>query len=91
MPQPQPISPEEPTQQQAIEPQPDRPALTFSDEEAAAITVAGACSYAVDKRALLQRLLFKHTLLEKLGLAEIFLIVLYIFLHIRFHTLICFI
>ena len=53
-PQPQPISPEEPAQQ-AIEPQPDRPALTFSDEEAAAITVAGACSYDVDKRALLQR------------------------------------
>ena len=54
-PQLQPISPEEPTQQQTIEPQPDRPALTFSDEEAAAITVAGACSYAVDERALLQR------------------------------------
>ena len=54
-PQLQPISPEEPTQQQTIEPQPDRPALTFSDEEAAAITVAGACSYPVDRQALLQR------------------------------------
>ena len=53
--QKQPVLPDKPAQQQPIEQQPDKPALTFSDEEAAAITVAGACSYAVDKRALLQR------------------------------------
>ena len=54
-PQAQPILPEEPAPQQTTEPQADRPALAFTDDEAAAITVAGACSYAVDKRALLQR------------------------------------
>lgn len=53
--QTQPVLPDKPAQQQPIEQQPDKPALTFSDEEAAAITVAGACSYAVDKRALLLR------------------------------------
>lgn len=49
-PQTQPVLPEGPAQQQ-----PDEPALTFTDDEAAAITVAGACSYAVDKRSLLQQ------------------------------------
>lgn len=34
---------------------PDRPALTFSPEEADAITIAGGCTYSVDKRALLTR------------------------------------
>ena len=47
--------PPQPEMQPEIQPEPDKPALTFSDSEAAAITVAGACSYPVDRQALLQR------------------------------------
>ena len=41
--------PPQPEMQPEIQPEPDKPALTFSDSEAAAITVAGACSYPVDR------------------------------------------
>lgn len=54
-PEPEPIAEPEPESVAEPESAPETPALSFTEEDAAKITIAGQCSYETDKLALLQQ------------------------------------
>ncbi len=54
-PEPTPEPQPDPQPEPAPAPEPSSPALTFTEEDAANITIAGRCSYETDKLALLQQ------------------------------------